>query len=100
LRFSSIPFAGKGKTEGGTVFTRDANNRVVWHDPPPAGVEPDPDYVPEVGKWFWFRLTEQGSWFRYHRINALTVHNDNGSAVGDMNHIGWIGKMLPAEPPE
>jgi len=27
---------------------------IRFKDPPPADMEPDPDYVPGVGEWFWY----------------------------------------------
>ncbi len=107
MEYCAVPFAGKGKNlcppppgylkQGWWLVDGKFVDR--FNAPPPDGVEPDPDYVPEVGEWFWFQNGNR-NWYRYcrHEDGSLTREN------GQKTIVGWYtrdkGSCLPAEPPE
>ena len=70
-----------------------------WPSLPPDGVKPNPDYVPEVGEWFWW-TSETSGWQRYQLQEGSKLKTVKGVTTG----IGWIssdkGKCLPAAPPK
>lgn len=83
---------------------QDAHSRAkCFKDPPPADMEPDPDYKPEVGEWFWWWSCYTGGWFLYHRQSDTRVVNYDGDEQVEMGHHVedvYKGKMLPAIGPE
>ena len=67
-----------------------------YSSPPPPGVKPDPDYVPEVGKWFW--------WYNKKKVWCLReMRERNAHAVGGEKGYSrdyYTINALPATPPE
>ncbi len=73
-----------------------------FKDPPPADMEPDPDYEPQVGEWFWFN--NHSGWVLLHSTQDA-VRNVDGTYRNDGKNskfyeIWYKGDSLPAEPPE
>ena len=64
-----------------------------YKDPPPAGVKPDPAFVPEVDEWCWVR--RRGEW-ELRKCNGVNLWRDSGY----IELCDYKGNMLPAEPPE
>ncbi len=87
LKNAPIAYANKDRT--GIVLR--------WKDPPPADMEPDPDYVPQTGEWFWWWYGMDCSWGRL-KMGTGHVYNEDGSVRGTANN--YIGKCLPATAPE
>lgn len=60
-------------------------------------MEPDPDYEPEVGEWFWEWLGSCNQWSaRLQRLDGNKVSHVSGSDGGSIQD----GQMLPATAPE
>lgn len=70
-----------------------ASVRKRYKDPPPAGVEPDPDYVPEEGEWAW--VQRHGEWEHRHRRGYEMRWKSGWVSMRD-----YKDKMLPAHPPD
>lgn len=72
--------------------------RKRYSSPPPAGVEPDPDYVPEVGEWFWWWFSGSEDWGRLQR-RADGVYQENGEKRGGCDNYR-ARKAVPAVAPD
>ena len=60
-------------------------------------MEPDPDYVPSEGEWFWW-IGGCKEWRRYRVGANKATYHENGQQSCRLTESD-SGKMLPAEPP-
>ncbi len=72
-----------------------------FKDPPSEHIKPDPDYVPEVGEFFWVKRSEFASW----ELRQLQGHGVCYKSYEVWKLCCWSldmykGLCLPAEPPE
>ncbi len=105
-RFWCGPFAGR-TTSGWDVAVSNARDFIAnrhkrYADPPPADMNPDPDYKPEVGEWFWYRI---GPDWVLRQWNNGSISSDDGFAAYDIHgkqkgYRGYKGNCLPATAPE
>ncbi len=76
-----------------------AGNKPRFKDPPPADMKPDPDFVPEVGEWFWWKSWDRGWVLRECKSDGM-VYNEMGRRGSCSDRKAYKGLSLPATPPE
>ena len=67
-----------------------------YANPPPPGTEPDKDYEPKDGDWFWWFYTGDGQWGLLQR-KGEDVYNEDGKYA---RAATFRGRCLPAVAPE
>ncbi len=75
-----------------------ASVRKRYSSPPLPGVEPDPDYEPEVGEWFWWYMQDSRMWELRKGLKSGDTLDKNLESTGFM-FKSYTKRCLPATAP-
>ncbi len=108
-RSRAIPFAVIKTIDPGLLYERDTEVEALVSQPvyasrykeaPPRDAKPDPDYVPQVGEWFWFWQGDEWN-LREMRKDGAYYNSDNGAWTRTCySATAYTGDCLPATAPE